>query len=742
LVLSFLLLVAFLLAPVPAPAQSIEGLEVEDGGRVGVGTSVPIRLLDVGGASHAGDKTSIVGTHDIGASFEGTRHFGYFVGHSDNGRGFLLGKGDGATYVDLRLDRADALAITGGGVGIGTNDPKSTLDVRGTLSAEDLAVSEGMKVGGTFTAETFRVGGASHSDGKTSIVGTHDIGVSFEGGSHYGYFAGHNARGRGFYLGWGNGASYVDLHLDRADTLAITGGGVGIGTNTPESKLDVRGTLTAEALDVSEGVEIGGTFTAETFQVGGASHADGKTSIVGTHDIGASFEGGSHYGYFAGHNANGRGFYLGWGDGSSYVDLHLDRADTLAITGGGVGIGTDTPASKLDVRGTLTAEALDVSEGVEIGGTFTAETFQVGGASHSDGKTSIVGTHDIGASFEGGTHYGYFAGHNANGRGFYLGWGDGSSYVDLHLDQADTLAITGGGVGIGTDTPESKLDVRGTLTAEALDVSEGVEIGGTFTAETFRVGEASHADGKTSIVGTHDIGASFEGESHYGYFAGHNANGRGFYLGWGDGSSYVDLHLDQAQNLAITGGNLGVGTSSPSSALEVNGTVRARTVQETSARRFKTAIEPIDGATSLVEQLRGVRYRWKNSGAPDVGFVAEEVQEVLPSLVQMENGTSQSLNYTHLTAVLTEAFKEQADRAEARTRRLEAQAERLRRQKRELDRLARQNETLREKSRRQQKQIDTLRRQVRTLLKRTAGKGDRSERRGKAQGGSSGTPKN
>lgn len=109
-------------------------------------------------------------------------------------------------------------------------------------------------------------------------------------------------------------------------------------------------------------------------------------------------------------------------------------------------------------------------------------------------------------------------------------------------------------------------------------------------------------------------------------------------------------------------------------------TVTTTSLTETSSRRFKTDVRPIDGASSLLAQLNGVRYRWSETGRPDLGFIAEDVGKVLPELVRYEeNGTdAKSLDYSHLTAVLVEALKEEQSRVqklEDRVQALEARAD-------------------------------------------------------------------
>ena len=84
-----------------------------------------------------------------------------------------------------------------------------------------------------------------------------------------------------------------------------------------------------------------------------------------------------------------------------------------------------------------------------------------------------------------------------------------------------------------------------------------------------------------------------------------------------------------------------------------------------SSRRWKTDVRPLDGL-DLVTQLRGVRYRWTDSGRPDVGLIAEEVGGVVPEVVTYaSNGIdAESVDYARLVAVLVEAVKAQQSQIE------------------------------------------------------------------------------
>ena len=72
---------------------------------------------------------------------------------------------------------------------------------------------------------------------------------------------------------------------------------------------------------------------------------------------------------------------------------------------------------------------------------------------------------------------------------------------------------------------------------------------------------------------------------------------------------------------------------------------------------LKEDIQTIENPLEKVQQLRGVSYKWKDTGRKDIGLVADEVQEVLPELV-VEKG-HKHIDYGHMIGLLVEAMKEQ-----------------------------------------------------------------------------------
>ncbi|HKX83932.1 MAG TPA: tail fiber domain-containing protein [Pyrinomonadaceae bacterium] len=79
-----------------------------------------------------------------------------------------------------------------------------------------------------------------------------------------------------------------------------------------------------------------------------------------------------------------------------------------------------------------------------------------------------------------------------------------------------------------------------------------------------------------------------------------------------------------------------------------------------SSVRYKTDINPFTQGTALLDRLRPVTYKWKVSGEPDLGLIAEEVAEVEPLLATYDkDGRVQGVKYEQLTIVLINALKEQ-----------------------------------------------------------------------------------
>jgi len=117
--------------------------------------------------------------------------------------------------------------------------------------------------------------------------------------------------------------------------------------------------------------------------------------------------------------------------------------------------------------------------------------------------------------------------------------------------------------------------------------------------------------------------------------------------------------LDSVQFNAI-----GVGTA-PSGAVGSILATNDIVAFASSDERLKENVTLIEGALDKVEAMRGVEYDWIagneeihiNHGH-DLGVIAQEVEAVLPVLVQTRDNGYKAVKYDRLTAVLIEAVKE------------------------------------------------------------------------------------
>ena len=146
-----------------------------------------------------------------------------------------------------------------------------------------------------------------------------------------------------------------------------------------------------------------------------------------------------------------------------------------------------------------------------------------------------------------------------------------------------------------------------------------------------------------------------------------------------------DALLDAAGNLAgiantaVARTNLGLGSMATKSAADYDvaiaakaalsgaaftGVVSAPNFVSSSDARLKSDVETIADALALVCALRGVRFTMDDSR--QIGVIAQEVEAVLPEVVQADADTGQrSVAYGNITGLLIEAVKELTARVAA-----------------------------------------------------------------------------
>ena len=126
--------------------------------------------------------------------------------------------------------------------------------------------------------------------------------------------------------------------------------------------------------------------------------------------------------------------------------------------------------------------------------------------------------------------------------------------------------------------------------------------------------------------------------------------------------------LTETGNITFTSGSATLsGTSLAISCYSVSATNITATgdvILQSSDERLKEDIRMIDGATGIIEQLRGVSYVRKDTGKLGIGLVAQEVEKVLPQLVATDTNGMKSVAYANMVGVLIQAVKELSARVE------------------------------------------------------------------------------
>ena len=92
--------------------------------------------------------------------------------------------------------------------------------------------------------------------------------------------------------------------------------------------------------------------------------------------------------------------------------------------------------------------------------------------------------------------------------------------------------------------------------------------------------------------------------------------------------------------------------------LNVSGIVTASDFNSTSDENLKYDIKKVENSIHLLNEINGVKFKWKSNNKSSIGVIAQEVEKVFPELIS--NGEVKSINYNGLIGVLIEAVKTQS----------------------------------------------------------------------------------
>ena len=535
-------------------------------------------------------------------------------------------------------------------VGIGNVAPATALDVTGVITTDGLTSSAGIDVTGVIT-----------TDGLTSSAGI-DI--------------------TGTVTASGLTVDTNTLHVD------ATNNRVGIGTDSPATKLDVVATQDTVANILSNG-----SYAAKFSSSG--SGDTGRTQGI----------------LLSGANANTRGVALlaeAQSDNNAHDFVIATSASTSTPTerlridsSGNVGIGTNSPAFKLDVAGNARASyfALRSNEtapsesafiyrpatGVLGFGTGTTERMRidssgnVGIGTTSPANTLTVGDLEASALDQDGTvgikcnanHKGIILQENSGAEQWSIGVGEAGS-LKFYDSDSTTPAVTfediSGNVGIGTTSPSAMLDV---------------ELGATGTIAEFRGGDSDILQIKNEndlmVFDTRNTtsGLAFQmqGAEHMRIDSSGNLlvgttdttpydNTTGSGICWGGGTNQPNSIARESTATCLILNK--TGTQAGSTGIQdfrYNGTSigtiaissTAVALNSTSDERLKENITDSTDAGSKVDSIQIRQFDWKADGShQDYGVIAQELQTVAPEAVYQPEDSEDMMgvDYSKLVPML------------------------------------------------------------------------------------------
>lgn len=415
-----------------------------------------------------------------------------------------------------------------GDVGIGTNTPAQKLHVEGTAR---IATAIGIPTTITGRNAAGDVGNVALGTGLSLTAGT----LSVTGGTNDWDITGNAGTNPATnFIGTSDNQPLV-VRTNNTEKVRVTAAGdMGIGTGSPAQTLHVAGTARI-ATAVGTPTSITGRNAAG--DVGNVTLGTGLSLTAGT----LSVTGGTNEWDLTGNaGTNPATNFIGTSDAQPLV-IRTSNVEQLRVTAAGdVGIGTTTPAQSLHVQGTA---RIATAVGTPTGITGRNAAGDIGNITLGSGLSLTAGVLNTTAD---NADWNLTGNTGTNPATNFIGTGDAQPLV-IRTSNTEKVRVTAAGnVGIGTASPAFTLDVSGGIKASN-DVLTASGSGAATVWNSINAGQ-----GETELIN----------------YRGTGGGGFRFFTA----APGVVPSASVGELMRITGaGNVGIGTSNPSTKLNVNG---------------------------------------------------------------------------------------------------------------------------------------------------------------------------
>ena len=410
-----------------------------------------------------------------------------------------------------------------------------------------------------------------------------------------------------------SGSSVGDITAVAAGTgINVSGGSSGDATvslnttYTDNRYVNVTGDDMTGKLSISGSIDSSGGLGGTPGQLLEITNSSGSSSIRGlTSTVSNTSGSGSVAGYFQNDGLSGTGIYSVATNTSGSVD-------------GGRFIAVGEAS-----RG-IYAVAVSTS-GVNYGGHFSSSS-SGGYGVYGSGNTGVYGVSTSGYGIHGVSTSSYAI------------YGASTSSYGVHGSSTSSYGVYGSGAtGIyGYSNETNGYGVYGINNGGVGSSATGVQ--GESTSGTAVGGLSTNG---TAVRGVIDETTVFS--SYSGYF-----NGGNFYVSLEDSTNYNFT----INNLAETG----TGNS-------VNIDASGNLFEDASSIRYKKDVADLEVDTAKVLELNPVSFRYKRNDQEDIGLIAEDVNEIIPDLVNYDKeGLPNGVKYDRISVYLLEIIKEQQER--------------------------------------------------------------------------------